>query len=37
MIEIDEEKDDLKGFINYMEIDNDIIKNKKKIIINQYI
>ena len=35
MIEIDEEKDDLEGFINYMEIDNDIIK--KNIIINQYI
>ena len=30
MIEIDEEKDDLEGFINYMEMDNETIKNKKE-------
>ena len=30
MIEIDEEKDEIKGFINYMEIDDEIIKNKKE-------
>ena len=29
-IEIDEEKDEIKGFINYMEIDDEIIKNKKE-------
>ena len=30
MIEINEEIDNLEGFINYVEVDNDIIKNKKE-------